>query len=174
MTGTTPTEFMSHWIKQTNYPEVAVVLATNTQGNSRVYFLQKRFLMSPEVLPDIDFPSPYKLIIFSIFLQFYSKMNRINLIFFSFRWQVYLKCRAGGTGPNQHMTGNIHEFTFFLSLETGQIDLDRRYSWVKCNNDFRGYYVVDYSAQLLAAFDEVLSSSKDVIFNFSNFLFTEC
>ena len=60
MTGTTATVFMEHWIKQTNYPEVAVVLATNSQGNSRVYFVQKRFLMSPEVLPDIDFPSPYK------------------------------------------------------------------------------------------------------------------
>ena len=81
-----------------------------------------------------------------------------------------MKCRAGGTWPNQHMTGNIREFTFFLRLETGQIDLDRRYSWVKCNNDFRGYYVVDYSAQLLAAFDEVLSTSKDVILAYQSFL----
>lgn len=60
MTGTTSNEFMSHWIKQTNYPEIGIVLGTNPVRNSRVYFFQKRFLMSPEVLPDIDFPSPYK------------------------------------------------------------------------------------------------------------------
>lgn len=59
--------------------------------------------------------------------------------------------------------GNIREFTFFLKSETGQIDLDRRYSWVKCNNDFKGYYVADYSAQLLQAFDQVLTSGTDVI-----------
>lgn len=60
MTNTTVTEYMQRWIKQTNYPEIGLVMGTNSQGNTRVYFLQKRFLMSPEVLPGIDFPSPYK------------------------------------------------------------------------------------------------------------------
>lgn len=61
MTNTTATEYMAHWIKQTNYPQIGVIVGTNSQGNSRIFFIQKRFLMSPQILPDIDFPSPFKL-----------------------------------------------------------------------------------------------------------------
>lgn len=100
----------------------------------------------------------------------FSLFFNLNLNF-SFKWQVYLKCRAGGIGPSQHLAGDIREFNFFLRFESGQIDLDRRYSWIKCNNEFRGYYVMDYSAQLLLAFDEILSTNKDVSQNLYIFLY---
>ena len=60
MANVTAQQYMETWIKQTNYPEVAVLMGTNTQTNvTRVRFYQKRFLLSQEVLPDIDVPSPF-------------------------------------------------------------------------------------------------------------------
>lgn len=94
-------------------------------------------------------------------------LNQLN----RFKWQIYLRCRAGGIYPNDHLSGNIREFTYFLRVESGYIDLDRHYTWVKCNNDFRGYYVLDYSAQLFAVFDEILSRNKEVMFIYLYFAF---
>ena len=79
---------------------------------------------------------------------------------------VYVRCRAGGIYPDQHAAGSIREFTYFLNDKSGQIDLDRRYTWVKCNNDFKGYYVTDYSAQLFQAFDQILASNPEVFVYF--------
>ena len=143
MTGVTPQEYMENWLLQINYPEVAVILGTNAQNNTRVYFLQKRFLLSQEYFPDIDTPSP-----------------------FGYEWLIYLKCRAGGIYPNDHSGGQVREFTYFLNYEMGQIDLDRHYTWVKCNNDFRGYYVTDYSAQQFLIFDELLFKNQSVLLLF--------
>lgn len=92
MTGTTPEQFMATWIKQTNYPEVAVVLATNAQSNSRVYFVQKRFLMSQDVLPDIDFPSPFGFVSAFDLNPLRKKTNLYNLnIFFQVQMANLLK-----------------------------------------------------------------------------------
>ena len=59
MTGVTAKEYIETWIKQTNYPKVTISLGTNEKNNSKVFFNQKRFLISQEILPDIDFPSPF-------------------------------------------------------------------------------------------------------------------
>lgn len=156
MSSTTPADFMATWIRQTNYPGVNVVLGSNPAGTvSRVSFVQKRFLMTQDVIPGIDFPSPFG---FVIMLETLENLDNICLFFFlRYRWQIYLKCRAGGTLPDQHTTGEIREFNFFLHDESGFIDLDRRYTWVKCNNDFRGYYILDYSEELFAALNQVLT-----------------
>ena len=59
MDGVTAKEYIETWIKQTNYPKVTISLGTNEKNNSKVFFNQKRFLISQETLPDIDFPSPF-------------------------------------------------------------------------------------------------------------------
>ena len=79
MTGVTAQQYMETWIKQTNYPEVAVIMGTNPEtSNTRVFFYQKRFLLSQEVIPDIDFPSPFGLEIF----YFYNLICYLLLILF--------------------------------------------------------------------------------------------
>lgn len=50
--------------------------------------------------------------------------------------------------------------------------LDRRYSWVKCNENFRGYYVNDYSPDQFDAFQTILMQDMDV--NFGLRLITFC
>lgn len=75
---------------------------------------------------------------------------------------IYLQCRAGGVYPIDHTLGQIREFTYFLNAKSGSIELDRDYSWVKCNNEFRGYYVTEYTVEQFAAFDEVLSQFDPV------------
>lgn len=60
-------------------------------------------------------------------------------------WMIYLRCQAGGIYPDSHSSGDIREFSFFLRSENGEIDLERRFTWVKCNTDFKGYYTIHYS-----------------------------
>lgn len=59
MTGVTPQDYMENWLLQINYPQVSIVLSNNPQGNTRVSFSQSRFLLSQEIKPEIDPPSPF-------------------------------------------------------------------------------------------------------------------
>lgn len=59
-------------------------------------------------------------------------------------------------GSEQHITGSVKEFNFFLKDTDGSVDLDRKYTWVKCNKDFKGYYVTDYSNDNFQALEQVL------------------
>lgn len=93
-------------------------------------------------------------------------LNKITIIekfwLKRYQWLIYLKCRAGGIAPTSHLSGDVREFTYFLSEQTGQIDLDRPYSWVKCNNDFKGYYVTDYSLDQFSIFTSVIVNNQSV------------
>lgn len=64
-------------------------------------------------------------------------------------WKIHLQCKAGGTynaagTTTQHIIGDVVEFEYFLTSNEGFIDLSRRFTWVKCNRDFKGYYVTEY------------------------------
>ena len=59
MTGVTPQDYMENWLLQINYPQVSIKLSSNPQGNTRVSFSQSRFLLSQEIKPEIDPPSPF-------------------------------------------------------------------------------------------------------------------
>jgi hypothetical protein len=63
MSQVTPQMYMENWLLQINYPEIGIILATSPQsGNSVVYFVQRRFLLSQQLSPDIiDPPSPFGL-----------------------------------------------------------------------------------------------------------------
>jgi hypothetical protein len=143
MSSVTPQQYMENWLLQKNYPEVAVILESSS-SKTRVRFRQQRFLLSPEEIPDIPDESP-----------------------FGFKWMIYLQCRAGGVydqsqGP-LHLSGQIKEFSFFLDEFEGIYDgLDRRYTWVKCNNEFRGFYVTDYAQAIFDAFTNILTNKIEV------------
>lgn len=78
---------------------------------------------------------------------------------------IYLQCKAGGSivnGVAEHTLGDIEEFSYFLRDSEGSIGLKKRYTWVKCNKDFRGYYVTDYSDANFQALENVLINRPDV------------
>jgi hypothetical protein len=75
-----------------------------------------------------------------------------------------LQCKAGGSfvnGQNQHLQGSILDFKYFLTGDRAQFDLDRRYTWIKCNKDFKGFYFTDYVNDMYQAFDQVLLNKPD-------------
>ena len=43
----------------------------------------------------------------------------------------------------------------------GYIDLSRRFTWVKCNKDFRGYYVTDYYDNNYEVFEYLLEHNNN-------------
>lgn len=100
-----------------------------------------------------------------------------------------MKCVAGGTynpnaGDAQHTTGDVVPFEFyfdtnkgiyislvlcfyicFLLLNTikGTHELDNReFTWVKCNKDFKGYYITNYDDEIFKAFTKALENKPDV------------
>jgi hypothetical protein len=76
---------------------------------------------------------------------------------YGYVWKIYLQCQVGGNfvqndldsgnyESGEHANGNFYEFDFFLTNQTGSIRLpNRKYSWIKCNRNFNGYYLTSYS-----------------------------
>jgi hypothetical protein len=58
--------------------------------------------------------------------------------------------------------GDTLEFDFYLGSETGSLTLNRSYSWIKCNKNFRGYYLTSYSDYNFEAVEYVLRNSNNV------------
>jgi hypothetical protein len=84
-----------------------------------------------------------------------------------------LTCKAGGTynatgSTDQHTIGSERDFKFLLTKKEDSMPLDRRYTWVKCNQDFKGYYITDYSKEVFAAIEAVLLSNPEVKNKFRN------
>ena len=105
-------------------------------------------------------------IYFFILLKLFSLKLNINYIK-SYKWLIYLQCKAGGTynpiaGLDQHLNGDISEFNYFMKDKEAFFDLDRRYTWVKCNKDFKGYYATDYSRNIFSAFTHILLNKPEV------------
>ncbi|RNA36671.1 endoplasmic reticulum aminopeptidase 2 isoform X2 [Brachionus plicatilis] len=133
---TTTEDFVDRWILQQNYPEVAVLIE-NRSGRTRVNFVQARFLLSQIQEEDPDLiTSPY-----------------------NYKWEIYLDCQAGGEfigDQANHVQGMTTQFKFFLTGDRDFVDLDRVYTWVKCNKDFNGFYITDYRNELFEAFEAIL------------------
>ena len=62
------------------------------------------------------------------------------------------------------MAGDVQEFDFYLGVESDSIELNRAFSWIKCNKDFKGYYLTDYSEINFKALEYVLSQNQSVCF----------
>ena len=79
-------------------------------------------------------------------------------------WKIHLQCKAGGTfnaagTSTQHIAGQLVEFEYFLTSTEGSIDLSRRFTWVKCNKEFKGYYVTEYLDSNYEIFQFLLENS---------------
>ena len=64
---------------------------------------------------------------------------------------------------SQHLNGTVLDFDFYLGSSTDSVRLDRAYSWIKCNKDFRGYYLTTYSDYNFKAVEYVLQNGNQVI-----------
>ncbi len=61
------------------------------------------------------------------------------------------------------MNGASEDFNFYLGTETGTHRLtSRKFSWIKCNKDFRGYYLTSYSEYNFFALEHVMQNTKNV------------
>ena len=97
-------------------------------------------------------------------VNFFLELCFISTFIQSYKWLIHLQCKAGGSfvnGQNQHLQGTNLDFKYFLTGDRGQLDLDRRYTWIKCNRDFRSYYFTDYVNDMYQAFDQVLLNKPD-------------
>ena len=86
--------FLEPWLLQKNYPKLFVALLENDSGNTRVRFLQDRFLLSE-----------------------FDEDNEKN-----FRWKMYIKCIADGETNGSyvnHLEGSTNEFVYFLESTNG-------------------------------------------------------
>ena len=60
MSSVTSQEYIENWLLQKNYPEVTISIEPNSlTGNTKVMFSQRRFILSQDIDPEIDTPSPY-------------------------------------------------------------------------------------------------------------------
>jgi hypothetical protein len=86
----------------------------------------------------------------------------------SYKWEIYLQCKAGGThshDPNdqeQHLKGNVLAFEYFFSTVADELELDRQYTWIQCNKNFKSFYTTSYSDDIVKALSTVLKYANQV------------
>ena len=51
---------------------------------------------------------------------------------------------------------SLYALQFWCFEPLASFNLDRKYTWVYCNEDFKGYYLNQYSQQIFEAFSEAL------------------
>ena len=74
---------------------------------------------------------------------------------------MYLKCTAGGQDSDD-LGGVPKNVTFFLDKQMGEFELDRDYSWIKCNNDFKGFYITAYTEADFKKFAGAIEAKPEV------------
>lgn len=107
-------EFMTNWLEEANFPLVNVDLSI-ADGNTNVAFSQSRFIISNAL-----------------------NSSALNS---SYRWQIQLRCVLGGDPVNP--ATNELNFLLLVAGTTTTIS-GKRFSWIKCNRDFSGFYVTNY------------------------------
>ena len=65
-----------------------------------------------------------------------------------------------------HLMGDTLDFEFYLGSEKGSLSLNGTYSWIKCNRNFRGYYLTTYTEYNFKAVEYVMANSNNVILFF--------
>ncbi|CAF1192609.1 unnamed protein product [Adineta steineri] len=119
-------EFMKNWLEELNYPLVNIVLKVEN-NETKVDFTQSRFIISNALDS--------------------SHLNQ------TYRWKIKLECLLGGHPDSDIVDVDASTIAFIFDTEhTTRIFPGKSYSWIKCNRDFTGYYVTEYSS----------SSSSDI------------
>ncbi len=183
---TSPLRFINTWIKQKNYPEIVVTLYVNkTKNTTTVNFDQSRFLLSEYQIDDNQaFISPYEYAYKQTTLVFVFLIlsHGFYLLVTSGRCTCSAKqatpqprsIRTSKTKtwlsisfwiPSQVRVGKsrlVYLITLEVVVDQGKIELDGLLTWIKCNKDFNGYYVTDYSNEIFENLALVLKLQPEV------------
>lgn len=109
-------EFMKNWLEEQNYPLLNVKL-TNENDGTNILFTQTRFIIS-------------------------NALNSSHLDE-NYRWKINIQCTLGS---NDNLDIDNQTINFILDTEQEiQTISEKNYSWIKCNRDFQGFYVTEYS-----------------------------
>lgn len=116
-------EFMKNWLQEPNYPILTVHLANDENGTT-ISFNQSRFIISNALDA--------------------SKLNN------DYRWKISVQCVLGENASDSNLIGQSNEtIDFFLETQhETQYFPEKLYTWIKCNRDFQGFYVTEYTSTL--------------------------
>jgi len=112
-------EFMKNWLEELNYPILNVYLKVDTNGTS-ITFNQSRFIIS-------------------------NALDSSNLTT-DYRWKINIQCVLGENHSNSNIDSDTIDFILDTEQET-QFLPGKFYTWIKCNRDFQGFYVTQYSSE---------------------------
>jgi glutamyl aminopeptidase len=112
-------EFMKNWLEELNYPILNVYLKVETNGTS-ITFNQSRFIIS-------------------------NALDSSNLTT-DYRWKINIQCVLGENHSNSNIDSDTIDFILDTEQET-QFLPGKFYTWIKCNRDFQGFYVTQYSSE---------------------------
>ncbi len=102
---------------------------------------------------------------FNFFLN--SKAGMIDFLFF--KQQIWISLVAADVlwKTNDIKWGECHECTGLNKIIyfKGKYDIDKPLTWIKCNKDFKGFYVTDYSSEIFENITMVLKYKPEVCFS---------
>jgi aminopeptidase N len=110
---------MKNWLEELNYPILNVYLKVETNGTS-ITFNQSRFIIS-------------------------NALDSSNLTT-DYRWKINIQCVLGENHSNSNIDSDTIDFILDTEQET-QFLPGKFYTWIKCNRDFQGFYVTQYSSE---------------------------
>ena len=110
---------MKNWLEELNYPILNVHLKVDTNGTS-ITFNQSRFIISNAL----------------------DSSNLTN----DYRWKISIQCVLGGNHSNSEIDNNTIDFILETEQESQYLP-GKFYTWIKCNRDFQGFYVTQYSSE---------------------------
>ncbi|CAF1636307.1 unnamed protein product [Rotaria magnacalcarata] len=120
LNNTNGTQFMKSWLEEPNYPLLHVQLNVEN-GDTKLTFTQSRFILS-------------------------NALNSSHLDK-NYRWKIHIKCILGGNSSDfdtNNRTGDIIDFILEKEQDTENLP-GTSYSWIKCNQNFQGFHVTQYS-----------------------------
>ena len=112
--------FVKNWLEEANYPLIKVDL-TVENGNTKLSFTQSRFIISDAL--------------------------NISSLNSTYRWKINMTCVLGGNYPNDDVSNVPGEtlMFYFDQEQDNRVLSGKSYSWIKCNQDFQGLFVTQYT-----------------------------
>ena len=159
---------MENWLLEPNFPRVkAIIETTNSPNKSRVKFTQDRFLLS-----EFNGTKEYFYFCLLILKIMIFKKKLFLTINKSYTWYIYLKCQVGGAyvdGKPDALAGSVVDITYLLDKKEGSRILDAKFTWIKCNKNFKGFYTTLYDAKNFIEIENILKKNKTVKFLLLNY-----
>jgi aminopeptidase N len=133
-------EFMRNWLEEMNYPMLHVHLKVDENG-TEVIFNQSRFIIS-DALDASKLNDEYR---WMINVQCILGKNELLL-----RHCEFVVVHRGGDATHSDVI-DVDDTTVDFVLKTREetrVLPEKSYTWIKCNRQFQGFYVTQYSSEL--------------------------